>query len=487
MTMLARIIKHEWQNSTRDRSLWIVAGLFALLLAYGAYNGAQWASRLRHEAQGLIAEKRSQLDENKAALLAAANGATTTESEDASKASILGQRGYVATLPRAPLAVLSVGQSDIMPNNEDISTWSRQRSQSDKYGFDNPLNLLAGRFDLAFVVVYLLPLLVLALSFNVISAEREAGTLPMLLANPVALGSLMLGKIALRAAVIFGLSIGLALMGVLLSGSDLRGEGVNARLLLWIGVLVTYGLFWFTLAVFVNTLGRNSATNAVALVAVWLVLVVIVPSLVNVAARSLYPTPSRAELLTAVRENIIDVRRDGASLIAQWYADHPETQPPQPSQAKATSNVKQPVDLGAAFILVQLDLDRRTAPIEARFDEQLARQQSLVDRGRFFSPAVVMQEALNDLSGTGIARYRSFRKQADTSRALWRKFITERAFKKVPLTAADYDQLPLFTFQEESVGLVLSRVGMGFIGLILPAFILALVSGMRLRRYPVTG
>ena len=41
---------------------------------------------------------------------------------------------------------------------------------------------MVGRFDLAFVTVYLLPLLVLALSYNVLSEEREQGTLARTLA-----------------------------------------------------------------------------------------------------------------------------------------------------------------------------------------------------------------------------------------------------------------------------------------------------------------
>ncbi|MBK8149180.1 MAG: hypothetical protein IPK58_13480 [Acidobacteria bacterium] len=44
-----------------------------------------------------------------------------------------------------------------------------QRTQADKDGFENPLGFLAGKFDPSFVLVYLLPLVILALSFNVLS------------------------------------------------------------------------------------------------------------------------------------------------------------------------------------------------------------------------------------------------------------------------------------------------------------------------------
>ena len=54
---------------------------------------------------------------------------------------------------------------------------------------ESPLNLMVGRFDLTFVVIYLLPLLVLALSFNVLSEEREQGTLALTCCSPCRRGA----------------------------------------------------------------------------------------------------------------------------------------------------------------------------------------------------------------------------------------------------------------------------------------------------------
>jgi ABC-2 type transport system permease protein len=42
---------------------------------------------------------------------------------------------------------------------------------------ENPLMMLLGQPDLAFITLNILPLLRLALGFNIISSERESGTL----------------------------------------------------------------------------------------------------------------------------------------------------------------------------------------------------------------------------------------------------------------------------------------------------------------------
>jgi ABC-2 type transport system permease protein len=47
-----------------------------------------------------------------------------------------------------------------------------------------------------------MPLLILALSYNFLSGEREAGTLQMLLSQPISLRSVVSGKIALRFLVV---------------------------------------------------------------------------------------------------------------------------------------------------------------------------------------------------------------------------------------------------------------------------------------------
>ena len=77
---------------------------------------------------------------------------------------------------------------------------------------------MVGRFDLAFVTVYLLPLLVLALSFNVLSEEREQGTLALTLSQPVSARDVVGAKLAFRALLVVGLAAGVSLLGILATG-----------------------------------------------------------------------------------------------------------------------------------------------------------------------------------------------------------------------------------------------------------------------------
>jgi len=186
---------------------------------------------------------------------------------------------YVS-MPPAALGRLAIGQSDLYPYYFKVSTNSNQTFLNNDE-VENPVHLLAGRFDLAFVILYLFPLVILAFSYNIVSAEKEAGTLAMTLAQPVTLRKVVLAKVALRATFVIALATILSVAGVVIGGANIFAEGALIRLLFWIGVTTAYGAFWFALAIGINALGRHSATNAMTLAGLWLLFVVIVPSVLK--------------------------------------------------------------------------------------------------------------------------------------------------------------------------------------------------------------
>ena len=153
-----------------------------------------------------------------------------------------------------------MGQTDLLPYCYDVSIQTNESSFLQNGEIENPLNLLVGRFDLAFVVVYLLPLLILALSFNVLSGEREQGTLALTLSQPVSARGVVTAKLAFRAILVMGLALGVSLFGVAFTG----GFGSPGWVAVWCAAVAAYALFWFTLAAWVNGCGRSSAWNTIS-------------------------------------------------------------------------------------------------------------------------------------------------------------------------------------------------------------------------------
>jgi ABC-2 type transport system permease protein len=324
--VFSRILRHEWRALTADRSLLLLAGVFALAIGYGTVNGARWVAFQRAAIAEAAGEERERHARHEAAIARInAEQATVADNSDPRNPGAAGRTlaSRYAVLPPAPLSALSIGQSDLLPYYFRMSTDSRQTVTAGAE-LENPHRLLSGRFDLAFVLVYLYPLLVLALSYNVLSGEKEQGTLALLLSQPLALRTLVLAKVTVRLMLFVGIITALALAAVAAVGIDVTDAANLQRLALWLVVVLAYGAFWFALAIAVTAWGKPSATNAMALAGLWLLLVVVLPSTLNLIATTMYPVPSRVEMIQAMRAASDRAAAEGATLMAKYYEDHPE-------------------------------------------------------------------------------------------------------------------------------------------------------------------
>jgi ABC-2 type transport system permease protein len=207
------------------------------------------------------------------------------------------------------------------------------------------------------------------------------------------------------------------------------------------------------------------------------VLVVLVPSLLSMLATTAYPVPSRVEMIQAMRVASDDANAEGSKLLARYYEDHPELASGDPQQAMN--------DFNLVRVAVGAEVERRVGPVLDRYTRQLSAQQRIVERVRFVSPAILMQDVLSDVAGTGVGRHREYVRQVEAYHARWREYFVRLVFLKARLQA--YSELPTFTFEDEPIGAVGARVGVSLAGLALPTFCIGAVAFARLRRYPVVG
>jgi ABC-2 type transport system permease protein len=115
------------------------------------------------------------------------------------------------------------------------------------------------------------------------------------------------------------------------------------------------------------------------------------------------------------------------------------------------------------------------------------RQQDLVRRFQFVSPAIMMQLALNEASGTSAERYEDFLDQAFAFRAEWNGYFAERFLKREPLRPEDYDSFPRFEYRPEPLGAALARVAPSLAGLLLACLAFGIAPVAALRRYEVAA
>jgi ABC-2 type transport system permease protein len=215
------------------------------------------------------------------------------------------------------LAFAALGMRDVSPYILRVRALGLEAQIYDGDTF-NPELALPGRFDFAFVLVFLAPLFVIALFHDLVSGEREAGRLRTLTALPRGGAGLMRRRTLLRLALLW------ATLGVPFTVAAVVSGVGAAAILTILFMIAAYLLFWIGLAALIGRLGWSSVASAATLSACWLVLVLIAPTLANVVINRAVPISQGAEIALAQREQVNhawDIPRE--QTMRRFYANHP--------------------------------------------------------------------------------------------------------------------------------------------------------------------
>lgn len=452
--MWRTVLRLEWRILRRDRAALTVLAIFAAFLVLAAVAGGRQATALEAGLERSLAHEREQAQTVQSELAELARSDSPLGANDPRDPVWMGQDGAARTalLPPAPLASVAVGQRDLHPQAVRVTSGVHLTAERETdTPMSGPTKLTTGAFDPAFLFVVLFPLVIIALSYELLTGERERGTLAMLLSQPVTQTALVLGKAGARAIALCAVTLAFGLVGLVIAGADLGAPGAALHIALYAVVLVAWAIFWFSLAVAVNAWGESSARNALLLVGVWLLLVIVVPGLVSVGVDVVAPAPSRIELMHEAREAARDVEKELDGLQGRHDVD--------PRKAGYAARV----------VEVQEELAKRSAPVVTELREQARKRQDLADTLRYLSPALVVQLALEDVAGSGSVRHRRFEEQVDRYHEVFRAWFVDRVKRGARLRPADLASIPTMTFEEEPAGALLLRVLGGVLGLLIGA------------------
>lgn len=331
--------------------------------------------------------------------------------------------------PPAPLAFAALGMRDVSPTILRVRALGLEAQIYDGDAF-NPELALPGRFDFAFVLVFLAPLFVIALFHDLVSSEREAGRARTLMAMPRGGRALWRRRTAIRFALLW---LSLALPFAIAAGI----EGVNAVVVMAVLALIAaYLLFWVGVAAAVGRLRWGSVANAATLAGAWLLLVLIVPTLANVAIDRAVPVREGAEIALAQREAVNrawDIPKEAT--MRRFYAAHPEWAGSAP--------------LGTAFhykwyLAFHQNGDAEVAPAVAAYRAGLMRREAAARALGWALPSVGVQAALTRLARTDLKAQLEYQHRIRAFHAALRRFYYGYLFTDRPFDRSDFDRAPRY-------------------------------------------
>lgn len=362
--------------------------------------------------------------------------------------------------PPSQAAFLALGLRDVAPYVLRVRALGLQAQLYEGESF-NPEAALAGRFDFAFVLIYLTPLFVIALLHDVVSAERESGRLRLLQAMP-STRQLWRRRIGLRYALLLACLIVPPACGAVWS------QTLPAVVLAVLAVSAAYLAFWVAVAVLVATSRWRSVANATALMGVWAALVLVLPTLANLVLVRAIPVHQGVDLMLTQRQVVHgawEVPRE--EIMRKFYAGHPDW--------KHSAPLSPGFHYKWYFAFHQLGDESVASDVRAYRNGLLARQ-TWSDRLGWILPGVAAQSVLHRLADTDLPAQLAYQDRIAAFHGDLRHFYYGYLFNERPFGSADFSKLPAFTPRP-------AAMTVPWTGLLVLLAVAALALGAALRRF----
>ena len=314
----------------------------------------------------------------------------------------------VAIIPPTPLSIFAKGLDENLCRSYEIGFGGQIRVGSKQESVNNLFRLFTTP-DLLYIVKVILALCAMLFAFDVVSGEKEVGTLRQSLSNSVKRPILVIGKwIGGFTSFIVPFFIAVLSGTILVTLSPIvQMNGQNwAKLGMFLFSSVLYLAVFFSLGLLISCLTHHSSSSLVISLFLWAMLVFFIPNLGNILARQFVEIPTVQQL---------EVKRSQI-----WIKEVFE-------RINRGKNVREVVGS------INSENDKLIADYRNRFDRLVSVSQNITR----FSPAAAFTCLATDLMGTGISEERRLKKAV----LLYKDLVWNK----------QQDDLPTFNFHRSSI------------------------------------
>ena len=413
-----RLIRLEFARVVRSGG---VAAAVLLLLGLGVYAGWQGNRRI-HAAQAATAAAETAY-RDQLAYLSSIYPPTTEAGE------LLYYLAFPAPQPPSRLSALASGRTRVETASLRIRLLALE-GQLYEHETLNPRLAAAGQLDLAFILIALLPLFVIAVTYDIVSGERERGTWRMarLFARP---RRLIAAKVAARVVLATGLVTSLALIGAFSTGIDADGRAG------WAVVLTAlHTLFWFALCLGVAGGRRSSTANAMILVGVWVALTFLAPAVLSLTNALLHPVPEALELTVRQRQGYHeawDLPR--AETMESFFEDYPQW---------SDWTVPEDEFTWAWYYAMNHRGDQAARDASRAYRDILTRRDEWARRWSRLVPPLATQIALDRLSAADLRTQLAYQEAVRSYHERLKAHFQPLLFSAAPMAQVDWERVPTF-------------------------------------------
>ena len=331
--------------------------------------------------------------------------------------------------PPHPNALFAIGQSDLYPYYSRFSAIDRFNMLINEE-IVNPINLLIGKLDFSFFIIYLLPLLIIAMTYDLLASEKESGTFTLLrIYRPNTL-QFIFSKWLIRVLWLLAILYS-SIFCSMLAFSPFSMAQYDFGTLIILLMTTLYALFWFAVCFALNMFLKSALFNGIVLTMFWVFIVFLMPTVMNTVMKEHYPLPSRNEQI--VKQRQIKEDTDEQQTYSQYLEKHPEY------QAFKSDTVGNAIIMKwyPAYIVTKAKIDTINDLHEADFSRALRMQEEGLEKMSLISPSLIATLVFNQIGRTSLSDYENFNQDFKQAQHQWRTFVYHKILSGKTFSSED--------------------------------------------------
>jgi ABC-2 type transport system permease protein len=317
-----------------------------------------------------------------------------------------------------------------------------------------------GKLDLSFILIYLMPLLIAALSLNLLAEEKASGRWSLLASQVANSGMLLTKKMLIAAGLLAIVNIVILLAAVVLT--DIRLDGLWWQIA---AVLLAYQLCWFVITGSIISLQRSAIFNSLLFISLWIIFAFVLPGMAYLFQTQQQQPAEHVSMLFDQREFMHDSwDKDQQADFDQYLQDYPQWQ-------ATAAELDKPFDWRWYYAMQHMS-DVIVADAVAQFRASRLHSHQLGEQFAWFSPVMRLQYSMNRLADTDMLASQTFLDQIAVYQQQLRDYLFIFYFFDKPFTLDDFADIPQFDYKPISQNntsktlINLMIIGLFFIGLI---------------------
>jgi len=332
-------------------------------------------------------------------------------------------------------------------------------------GNDNAISNNFGEFTPAFILISILPLLIIGMTFNTISLEKESGTLRMLRGagqNPynVVFAKFLMQLFAVTVLLLVAVSP--MLLVVLMKSDTIFLESILQGLVLFFAYLLYCSVF-IAIGLVISTHASSSRQALMFLIGIWVLFIFIVPRIAATSASVSISLPNATKFWETIQHDYQNgLKGDGNYTMRMSRFESNLLQ-----KYKVETLDDLPVGVHALKRIHQEEYSNKVHEVHfnALWDKYL-QQEELLGMFSLLSPTIAIRLLSMKLSATDLNHRRHFEEQAELYRRYYVKHVDAwDANHSKGLTSygsrygndALWQSVERFTYQQPDLSFVLSN------------------------------